>query len=60
MSTQEHIAALRQKHAHLEKMVCEETTRPQPDDVRLHELKREKLRLKDEIAALSVQPLAVH
>ena len=53
MSAVEHVEALRRKHAHLEKVIEEESVRPHPDEGRLHELKREKLRLKDQIIALA-------
>ena len=52
MSTQDHIEALRRKHASLEKAIEDENLRPHPDDLHLHELKRQKLRIKDEIALL--------
>jgi hypothetical protein len=45
-----HIEALLAKHRKLEEAIAEEITRPHPDDVKLHEMKREKLKLKDEIA----------
>lgn len=50
MSLQEHVAALRVKHAELEQRIEQETLRPHPDETTLHALKREKLRLKDEMA----------
>ena len=49
MSVLEHKEQLISKHAALEKAIEEENTRPHPDDVRLHALKREKLRVKDQI-----------
>jgi len=49
MNLDAHIDALSQKHAELEKMIFEEEHRPAPDSLTLHELKREKLTLKDEI-----------
>ena len=39
--------ALEQKHAQLEALIDQEEHRPHPDDIRLHELKKEKLRIKD-------------
>ena len=39
--------ALEQKHAALEALIDQEEHRPHPDDIRLHELKKEKLRIKD-------------
>ena len=44
-----HLASLNARHASLEKSVAMETRRPRPDQARLAELKREKLRLKEEI-----------
>lgn len=54
MAEQEHIEALMAKHADLERAIEEEEHRPLPDDIRLHDLKREKLKIKDEIAGLAV------
>ena len=53
MSVDEHIEALRAKHASLDKEIDEENHRPHPDDLRITELKRQKLRIKDEIVGLS-------
>jgi hypothetical protein len=53
MSMQDHIVALHARHAGLEAAVRLEIARPLPDEQRLSELKRQKLRLKDMIAALS-------
>ena len=39
--------SLENKHASLEAMIVEEEHRPLPDDIKLHQLKKEKLRLKD-------------
>ncbi|MDJ0970817.1 MAG: DUF465 domain-containing protein [Kiloniellales bacterium] len=50
MSMDDHVRALRAKHAALEQEIDEENQRPHPDDLHLAELKREKLRIKDEIA----------
>lgn len=52
MSVQEHIEALRSKHLDLKQEIEEENQRPHPDDLRIAELKRQKLRIKDEIALL--------
>ena len=41
--------ALEAKHAQLEALIDEEEHRPHPDDIRLHQLKKEKLRVKDEM-----------
>lgn len=50
MITDERLDSLRVKHATLEREIEEEGHRPMPDELRLTELKREKLRIKDEIA----------
>ena len=47
-----HLEMLRDKHARLDQVINEEYARPHPDEARLHELKREKLRLKDAISSL--------
>lgn len=48
-----HIETLREKHARLEQVINEESARPHPDEVKLHEWKREKLKIKDAITTLS-------
>jgi hypothetical protein len=58
MSVQQHVEALRAKHAVLEDAIEIENARPHPDDVRLHELKREKLRIKDEISTIESHAVA--
>ena len=50
MTVAEHVEALRARHAALKQAVKEENQRPHPDEFRIAELKREKLRIKDEIA----------
>lgn len=44
-----HVEALASKHAALHAKIDREEHRPQPDMDLLHQLKKEKLRLKDEI-----------
>jgi|TARA_R110001606_G_scaffold125989_1_gene259681 hypothetical protein len=46
---QDHMSALRQKHEALERKINDEETRPLPDTIRIHSLKKEKLRLKEEL-----------
>jgi|GEM_PF-141110 len=46
---QNHLSALREKHQALERKIEEEETRPLPDTIRIHSLKKEKLRLKEEL-----------
>jgi hypothetical protein len=52
MSVQDRIEALREKHASLERALDEEIHRPLPDQDAVHDLKRQKLRIKDEIVEL--------
>jgi hypothetical protein len=49
MQAEAHINALTVKHSDLDKLINSEQLRPIPDTIMLHELKREKLKLKDEI-----------
>jgi hypothetical protein len=49
MQTVESVVSLRDKHASLERAIEEENLRPHPDDFRISQLKREKLRIKDEM-----------
>jgi hypothetical protein len=53
MTTNDRVESLKSKHASLEQALQSENCRPHPDDSLLHELKREKLRIKDEIVRLS-------
>ncbi|WP_422365505.1 YdcH family protein [Pelagibius sp.] len=50
MTADERVSSLLSKHAAIDHAIDEENQRPHPDDLRIHELKREKLRIKDEIA----------
>ena len=52
MITEERRDALREKHAQLESKIDEENQRPHPDDMRLAQLKREKLRIKEEMEGI--------
>ncbi|MFT0862080.1 YdcH family protein [Ancylobacter sp. G4_0304] len=52
MSMQAHVAELERRHEALDKALREETARPASDEVRVNDLKRRKLYLKDEIARL--------
>ena len=46
------LRSLEERHAMLERQISEEDARPRPDDAELTRLKREKLRLKEEIERL--------
>ncbi|MFO1035778.1 MAG: YdcH family protein [Geminicoccaceae bacterium] len=52
MPIEDHVDSLRAKHAHLEQMIEEEQHRPMPDQVLISRLKKEKLRLKEEMEHL--------
>lgn len=53
MTVAAHLAELRKKHEHLSALVEEEQRSPGSDHLRIHELKKQKLRLKEEITRLS-------
>lgn len=46
-----HFSALTAKHAVLDKRIATESQRPRPDTMLLAELKKQKLRVKEEMAA---------
>ena len=52
MSGENSIESLREQHRSLDAELEEESHRPAPDSARITELKREKLRIKDQIAAM--------
>jgi len=45
-----HVSALALKHAGIERKLLEEMRRPLPDDAVIQDLKKKKLRLKEEIS----------
>lgn len=49
MSLHEHVTSLRTKHAQLDRLIDDESHRPMPDQATITRLKKEKLRLKEEI-----------
>lgn len=55
MSLQTHVESLNQKHAEIEDVIAREELRPHPDALRLMELKKQKLRLKEEMVRLTVK-----
>ncbi len=55
MSMQDRIEALREKHALLDRAIDEETHRPLPNQEAIYDLKRQKLRIKDELFQLEKQ-----
>ncbi|MFN3261373.1 MAG: YdcH family protein [Pikeienuella sp.] len=52
MSLSSHLVELRKKHATLEQKIEEALKSPASSDLRIAEMKRQKLRLKDEIVRL--------
>ena len=54
MSVQGHIAELSRRHQVLDKQIESEKTHPAADPVKLTEMKRKKLQLKDELSRLKV------
>jgi len=55
MYLEAHFNALTKKHAALDEKIHHEENRPAPDSTILHELKREKLILKDEMTRIKTQ-----
>jgi hypothetical protein len=56
MSLQDRIESLRARHRSLEEAIDQEIARPLPNDDAISELKRQKLRIKDEIFQLEHAP----
>ncbi len=54
MSMEARIRELSERHKRLEAAIADERKYPAGDDVRLHELKRKKLKIKDELSQLRV------
>jgi hypothetical protein len=59
MSIQSHLAELERRHEALEQEIYEAQTHPATDDLKIAELKRRKLQVKDEIVRLQ-QDASVH
>jgi len=60
MSMQSHLAELEKRHQALEAELNDCLTHPAVDDLKIVELKRRKLLVKDEIARLRQSEAAVH
>ena len=56
MAIEARIRELGSRHENLERAIQEEASRPAADDLRLRELKRRKLRLKEELETLRGAP----
>lgn len=55
MSLDGHLDALKRKHGALENQIDDMQARPAPDETIISRLKREKLRLKEEIEKLQAE-----
>ncbi len=61
MTIQAHLAELERKHRALDEELAEAMTHPSTDDLKIAELKRRKLLVKDEIQRLRIEePLSIH
>lgn len=56
MAIEARIRELGVRHQSLERAIEDEISRPASDEVRLRELKRKKLRLKEEMESLRARP----
>ena len=56
MAIEARIRELDARHQSLERMIEEEMSHPSSDDLRVRDLKRQKLKLKEEMEALRGQP----
>ncbi|CCJ08661.1 YdcH family protein [Methylocystis sp. SC2] len=54
MSLQGHIVELQRRHDALKKEIEQEQLHPRTDELKILELKRKKLQIKDELAKLSI------
>jgi hypothetical protein len=52
MAFEQRIESLKKKHAYIDHMLHEEEVRLSADDDKVHELKRRKLKLRDEMVSL--------
>ncbi|HEY8351790.1 MAG TPA: YdcH family protein [Sphingomonadales bacterium] len=52
MNTDGYLVSLEAKHTSLEKAILDESQRPNPDTIRITQLKREKLKLKERMERL--------
>ena len=52
MTMEDRVEALKARHALLEREIDDEAHRPLPDQIHVTELKRQKLKIKEEIARM--------
>ena len=55
MSLEDRLVALKARHTTLEDMIQQERSRPHPDDTEIAALKKEKLRIKDQMAGIAAR-----
>ncbi len=60
MTVASHLAELVEKHRALERSIEEEMARPYADDIRVAEMKKKKLKLKEQIERLRTDGVSVH
>jgi hypothetical protein len=60
MTLQSHLAELERRHRAIERQLDEEKVHPASDTLRLAELKRKKLQIKDEMARLQPEDHTLH
>ena len=53
MALDDHIESLKTKHSELETLIAQENARPHPDNSLVAGLKKQKLRIKDELTRLA-------
>lgn len=56
MSVESHLSELVRRHQAIEQAIMAEEAHPSSDELKVHELKRKKLSLKDEIERLRGRP----
>ena len=57
MSLESHLTELVRRHQAIEEIIAAEEAHPSSNDLKVHELKRKKLQLKDEIEKLKHEAL---
>ncbi|MEG9861915.1 MAG: DUF465 domain-containing protein [Parvularculales bacterium] len=56
MTVMDHINKLIERHRKIESDITLENQRPNPDQIKLSEMKRQKLQIKEEIERLKITP----
>jgi hypothetical protein len=56
MSVESHLSELVRRHQSIEQAIMSEESHPSTDELKLHELKRKKLSIKDEIERIKHPP----